>query len=146
MINTYEKAYTEILEILKYLPEEEYNKIPKEKIEFYEKNKDEEYVYIFDSSIELNKQPMLTETRAIIVTLFRDFFATNDQKEKLNVILNQNERLYEEKLREKYNPDDIFKKQQNNNEIKKEETALVEVKQEKWYKKIITFIKNIIKK
>ena len=40
MNNTYRRAYTELLEILKYLPQEEYEKIPKEKIEFYEKNKD----------------------------------------------------------------------------------------------------------
>ena len=33
--NKYAKAYTEVLEIIKYFPEEEYNKIPKEKIEFY---------------------------------------------------------------------------------------------------------------
>mgnify|MGYP007072994665 FL=1 len=35
MINTYSKAYTEVFEIIKYLPKEEYNKIPKDKIEFY---------------------------------------------------------------------------------------------------------------
>ena len=36
MINsTYSRAYTEVLEIIKYFPEEEYSKIPKEKIEFY---------------------------------------------------------------------------------------------------------------
>ena len=32
MTNTYAKAYTEVLEILKYFPHEEYLKIPKEKI------------------------------------------------------------------------------------------------------------------
>ena len=41
MINSmYAKAYTEVLEIIKYFPEEEYVKIPKEKIEFYKNNMD----------------------------------------------------------------------------------------------------------
>ena len=40
MVTTnYKIAYSEVLEILKHISEEEYNKIPKEKIEFY-KNKD----------------------------------------------------------------------------------------------------------
>ena len=44
MINTiYAKAYTEVLEIIKHFPEEEYNKIPKEKIEFYKANRDKNY-------------------------------------------------------------------------------------------------------
>lgn len=35
MINSkYAKAYTEVLEIIKYFPQEEYDKIPKEKIAF----------------------------------------------------------------------------------------------------------------
>ena len=43
--NTYARAYTEILEIIKYFPKEEYAKIPKEKIEFYRKNMDTNYNY-----------------------------------------------------------------------------------------------------
>ena len=36
MINSrYAKAYTEVLEIIKYFPKEEFAKIPEEKIEFY---------------------------------------------------------------------------------------------------------------
>ena len=33
--NKYSRAYKEVLEIIQYFPEEEYNKIPKEKIDFY---------------------------------------------------------------------------------------------------------------
>ena len=36
MINkNYAKAYTEVLEIIKYFPKSDYDKIPKEKIEFF---------------------------------------------------------------------------------------------------------------
>ena len=50
MIDNYPKAYKEVLEIIKYLPKEEYERIPKEKIEFFEKNCDKEYNFIFDIS------------------------------------------------------------------------------------------------
>ena len=56
MINTYSKAYTEVLEIIKYFPKEEYNKIPKDKIEFYKNNMDINYEFHIDPSIELEKQ------------------------------------------------------------------------------------------
>ena len=32
--NKYAKAYKEVLEIIKFFPEQEYNKIPKEKLNF----------------------------------------------------------------------------------------------------------------
>ena len=39
MNNTYSKAYTEVLEIINHFSEEEYKKIPKEKIDFFVKTK-----------------------------------------------------------------------------------------------------------
>ena len=47
MNNTYSLSYVEVLEILKHIPKEDYEKIPKEKIEFYENNKDKNYIYIY---------------------------------------------------------------------------------------------------
>ena len=44
---------------------------------------------------------------------------------------------------EKYNPDDLFK---NRREIQRQEVAIVEVKEQKWYSKIFDFIKKIFKK
>ena len=108
MNDNYARAYTEVLEILNYLPNEEYNKIPKWKIEFFNKNKDNNYIYTFDKLENISK-----EANAIIVSLFRDYFATPIQKEKLDKILNQNEIKYQENLSEKYNPDSIFKNKKN---------------------------------
>ena len=50
MSNNYKKAYSEILEIIKYLPEEERKKIPVEKIKFFEENCDKNYEFKYDSS------------------------------------------------------------------------------------------------
>lgn len=149
MNENYKKAYTEVLEIIKYLPEEEYEKISKERIKFFEENCDKNYNFNFDISKSLEEQEFLRETNAIIVTLFRDFFATEKQKEKLQKILIDNEEKYQEELRKKYNPDDLFKKQENKVIVdEKIETALVEVKEEnilqKVFNKIINWIKSFI--
>ena len=148
MINNYPKAYKEVLEIIKYLPKEEYERIPKEKIEFFEKNCDKEYNFIFNISKTLEEQEFLRETNAIIVTLFRDYFATDTQKEKLERILVENEQKYQEELRKKYNPDDIFKKQEKvyQKPIENEDIQMIEVKEENMLQKIFNKIINWIKK
>lgn len=147
MSNNYAKAYTEVLEILKYLPQEELEKIPQEKIEFYERNCDKQYKFEFDISKPIDEQQTLRETNAVIVLLFRDYFATELQKEKLEKILLQNEEKQDKEFREKYNPDEIFKKSVEDNVEKQTETMdLVEIKRDniikEIFKKIINFIKT----
>ena len=89
--NTYARAYTEILEIIKYFPKEEYAKIPKEKIEFYRKNMDTNYNFTINPEIDLSKQNISKEANAIMVNLFKEYFATEEQKTKINEILELNQ-------------------------------------------------------
>ena len=56
MISAYKKAYTEVIEIIKYFPKEEYDKIPLEKINYYKENMDKNYNFQIDPNIELEKQ------------------------------------------------------------------------------------------
>lgn len=148
MTTNYARAYTEVLEILNFLPNEEYEKIPKEKIDFYERNKDNNYVYTFDASKSLDTQNISREANAIIVSLFRDFYATEMQKQKLNNILVNNENKYQKQLREQYNPDDIFKKSDKEPEIEQEisqdNVSMIEYK-ESIFRKIVNKIKCFFK-
>ena len=143
MNERYKKAYVEVLEIVSYFSEEEYNKIPKEKIEFYEANKDVDYKFKFDPEKDLNEQNVSKEAKAIIVNLFKDYFATEEQKEKLKQILIDNEEKANKEKDKKYNVDNLFN---NNNQDKEEqETALI-IKDENLFKKIWNYIKGIFKK
>lgn len=150
MINTYAKAYTEVLEILKYFSEEEYSKIPQEKIDFYKNNMDKNYNYNINPNIDLSKQYISKEADAILITLFRDYFATESQKKTLNNLLNQNQNKLENIRREKYNSNNIFSKNYRNIDIEdkenKQELDLIEINDMKWYKKIWKFIKEILRK
>lgn len=142
----YARAYTEVLEMLKYLPYEELNRIPKEKIDFFERNKDKSYKFNISLEKPLAEQNISIEANSVIITLFRDYFATDTQREKLKNILEQNEMKYQEELREKYNPDNIFKKCNQKNEINENiiqnENSLVEYK-ETFFRRFINKIKNI---
>lgn len=148
MNNTYSKAYTEVLEIINHFSEEEYKKIPKNKIAFFENNKDKEYNFKIDPNIDLSEQNISQNANAILVSLFRDYFATDKQKEILNNLLQQNQDKIEIEKHQKYNPDDIFNNKVYTKESKKpkEELTLVETKTQTWYRKILDFFKSIFKK
>ena len=92
-------AYAEVYTILQELNEEEYNKIPPEVIKTIEANRNEEYEYELDDELELKDQPMLSETKAILFNLFRDYLATPEQKAK--IIRMQNEARQKNELKNK---------------------------------------------
>jgi len=140
VIKDYSKACTEVLEMLKYLPKNEYEKIPKEKIEFLEHNKDSNYKFSINPQIELENQNISIEANSIIVTIFRDYFASELQKEKLQIILQQNEKKYQEQFREMYNTDNVFKntKKESINIVCEEKSNLPAIKkEEKFFRKVL---------
>lgn len=149
MTNAYKKAYTEVLEIIKYFPIEEYFKIPKDKIEFYKENMDKNYNFHIDPNIDLDKQNISKETNSILVALFKECFATERQKEVLNSLLKQNQQKLEEEKLDKYNSDNMFIKKKTDNRVtenvqtNENETSLVEVK-ENFFVKFVNFIKKFL--
>lgn len=146
MNNSYAKAYTEVLEIINHFSEDEYKKIPKEKIDFYEKHKDRKYDFKINPNIDLAEQNISRKANAILVSLFRDYFATAKQKEILKNLLQQNQEKLEKEKYLKYNPDNIFNKSNSNINDSKDKVALVEIKNEVWYRKILNFFKRIFLK
>ena len=83
------KAYKEVIEILNYVPEIDYNKIPKYLIEKFEKDAEKDYNYNVTEFEDFDKQPMLKETKAILAVIFRDYWATEEQRE----IIRSNEKF-----------------------------------------------------
>lgn len=152
MKSRYSKAYTEVLAVISCFSEEEYLKIPESKIKFFEENKDREYDFKINPEVDLFEQNISKEANAILITLFRDYFATDRQKEILNSLLKQNQEKLEEEKREKYNPDNIFKKEVTETEEIKEEKIkdnkqIIEYKsKESFFAKFINFIKKLIEK
>lgn len=150
MINSaYAKAYTEILEILKYFPQKEYSKIPLERIQFYKDNMDKDYNFTVNPEIDLDKQNISTEANAIIVNLFLDYFATEEQKIKIKEILYLKQEKENQEKRNKYNPNDIFKIKEKDKDINVQtvesncNTALTEYK-ESFFEKFKNFIFKIL--
>ncbi len=162
MKENFKKAYREVFEILKYMPEEDVKKIPNEIILTFKTKMDQNYKFEIDVSKELKEQNLLEETKDILANLARDYWATPEQKQRIIVIENKERRLIEEEKRKKYNPDNIFGNKENivdsslkqaensnyktdENEIKEDfESNIIIAKN--WKQKIIEFIKKIFKK
>lgn len=141
-------AYKEIYEILKIFPSELVNKVPKDKIDFFYKNMDNSYEYNI-SKETFDGQTMLEETAAILTILFRDYWASAEQKEKLINFTENAQSIVEKENRERYNPDNLFKNRNQENEIEENiiqnEVALVEYK-ETIFRRLIIKLKSIFYK
>lgn len=145
MTKEYKVAYTEVIEILKYVPDEDVQKIPKEKLDFYKANMDNEYNYTLDMAKEFEEQEMSDITKAILANIFRDYWATPYQKERIEAKEKYDLEKLEEEKREKYNPENIFKNKQESTVL--DNTNLpVEIKKETFFKKLISFIKGLFNK
>ena len=140
----YAMAYTEVIEILKYVPDEDVQKIPEEKLEFYKNNMNKEYQYSLDMTKEFEEQEMSEITKAILANIFRDYWATPYQKERIEAKERYDLEKIEEEKREKYNPDNIFKNKEE--KVIEKVNLPVEIKKKTFFKKLITFIKRLFNK
>lgn len=147
----YANAYSEVLEILKYISFDDYNKIPKEKIELFEINANNDYNFSYNPDKTLDEQNVSRIAKGIIAILFRDYWATEIQKEKIIAKQNYDRMKLEEEKRAKYDPEEIFNGKQNNflastTKKQKENLEIVEYKEPKWYQKIFVKILKVFRK
>ena len=138
-------AYVEVLGILDLLDEEQKNRIPKKLKEFFENNKNQDYQVNIDSNIPLEEQNLLQETVDILAMLKLNYWCTNEkEKEGLLNLLNENEKKYQEELRKKYNPNNLFKDKESKRVIyTNEELSIVKYK-ESIFKRIKDWLKRIL--
>ena len=146
------KAYTELIEILKHLPEEAISKIPSYLIVSYESKKDLNYHFEFDSDKDFEDQHLFPETTELLAELYKNYWASEEEKKDL--IINSN-------LKDQNIKDDVYKLMRNSNivansyqnetvhsivaEAKKKDDALLPtvIKKENIFTRLINFLKKI---
>ena len=85
-------------------------KIPKNKIEMFQKNQDTTYCFSIDPTISFEELLLMEETELILANLFRDYWATPYQKQKIKEKERQDRELLEQEKSIKHNPYQLFKK------------------------------------
>ena len=143
MVTTeYKIAYSEILEILKHISKKEQEKVPSNMIKMFKANASENSNFAYNPKKTLQEQNVSEIAISIIAILYRDYWATKEQRQK---ILNYQNREREKYKAEKYDVNNIFKKK---NEIKptiaNAEKCPVIVKKQNFIQRIIGKIKKLI--
>lgn len=144
----YQIAYMEVLEILKHIHVNDYKKIPEKRLRLFEKYAKKNIDFHYDTSRTLDEQNVSEKAKILIAILFRDYWATDEQRKKILA----NEQVYQKKIeeekREKYNPDNIFKQFKQEPEIRQNifqnNVSMVEYR-ESFFQKIINKFISIFK-
>ena len=136
------EIYSEVYQLLNLLGNEYIDKLPKSLFNMLREKRNINYEPKYTEDLPLNKQNIKKETLSIIALLHLNYCCENEnEKNELKQIFKNNEDNYQNELREKYNPDNIFKKHIQEN-IVKNEVSLVEYK-ESIFKRLINKIKSI---
>lgn len=116
-----------------YLPENEYIRIPKEKIKFLEENMDKTVEKICTITTSMEQIKLFEEAKIIFLNLFYNYIANDTQKRKLKKII---ENKQKENLADLYNK--IFTNTQNKKENINKDPIIIKKEN------IFNRIKNVI--
>ena len=148
MEKTYEKSLTEVYKAIEYLEYEEYNKIPKKFLKHLYEEMDKDYYFEIAINEDFINKEMSNEAKEILAVIYRDYLVTKEEREELLKEESEEEKRIEQELREKYNPDNIFKKHKEKEEYNDTNinTSMIKIEEIKWYKKFINKILSLFKK
>ena len=145
-------AYAEVDVLLDLIEDEYIERIPEKVRNFFKEEKIKDYEFNIDIDKPLIEQKIKRETMALLAILNINYWCdTEEEKQQWINELDKNEKEIEE-LREKYNPDNLFKNRTKviNEPIVNEENAqnmqLVEYKEKNIIQKIIDKIFKIFKR
>ena len=147
MENNLLKAYSEVDKILSFMEIRYVEKVPKKMREMFKNEKLQDYEPNIDKNIPLEEQQLERKTLAILAMLNLNYWCENEEKKKeLIRAYSNNDKKRNEELREKYNPDNIFKNKNKEREVEQiteEITAIAEYKKENFVKKLLNKIKRL---
>ena len=142
----YANAYTEILEIIKFIPDSDYEKIPTDYIQNFQKNSNTNYCFKYNPKKSLDEQNVSKRAKAIIAIIFKDYWATDIQREKIIAKQNYDRMQLEKEKQARYSSNEIFKNKKIENIGNSTETYTMIKYKETFIDKIIKKIKKIFKK
>ena len=137
MENLSERTATELFELIYLMPKEKISRIPAEFLELLHEKKAKIW-RVFSSPDEVNVKNLSEETKNYLAYIYLNYILDGEEKESYKEILNENEKIYQEKIAYKY---DISKKLKKR-EGKKEEDK----KRKKCFYKTIRKNKKLFQK
>lgn len=146
--NEYGEAAVEVLDILNNTNQIDVKKIPQSFISFLTNIASKNYKVNFDHNKSIDELNVKSKTKEILGFIYITWWCDDKEREECKKTIHNNRIKKEEKLKEIYNPENIFKqKRYETEEIKVQdtkETNIVEYKDENIIKKIINKILNFL--
>lgn len=133
-MNNLEIAYSEIYQILLCLGDDYISKIPDEFLNIIATKRDKSYKKIINPDVPLENQELLEDTINILALLCLNYWYSDEEKNKLKEKLTINEQNYQNFINDKYNPDNLFKKNEENDKEIVEQTEMILYKESFWKK------------
>lgn len=143
-----QEMYSEVYSILNLLGSSYITKLPKSLFKMIEEEKSSTYNLQYSEDQSLSEQNIKRESLSMIALFHLNYWYNSDEeKEQLKQLLKNNEEKHQAEIREKYNPDNLFKnnKQETIQEanVNSNNLAIVEYK-ESILKKFINKIKSLL--
>lgn len=145
----YSIAYAEVLHYLKGIRKKQIMLIPKGLIEYFKVNKSQTYKCNFDYNKPLNEIEISNKAKGIIGMICLNYWSNSNNKKKIFLEkIEENEKIYQKELNEKYSYDNIFKKSNKDKNLENEEESLdlEPTKKVKLFEKIINKLKQYFNK
>lgn len=137
-------AYAEIDSFIELLPKVEKEKIPAKLKQYFKEEKDKETIKKLAVDIPLEEQNLQEETWNLIAMIYLKYLCEDEEEKKeLEQIYDENEKKYREEMKEKYNPEKIFKEREKQQVI---QNLPIKVQKESIIQKIIKFINKLFHK
>ena len=106
MTDETKRVYTEVLEVLENVPQEYTDKIPKDILEIFRKERVDNYKIGINKECPLKNENLNKRTLAIIAMLnYKYWCLDKSMKDELYKMYLSNDKKYEEEMREKYKID-----------------------------------------
>ena len=143
MERVYQESFSEVAEILKIMPIDLLCKIPAQFRQIIIENKADNYTIDIKEPLEEDK--LKKETVVILGLIYRDFLASPEEREELQLKDSEELKRIEEEMKNQYGVDNISKKRKpsKNQDVS---TDLTLYKEPGFFKKLLNVIKGIFKK
>lgn len=132
----------EVISVLNYFDYDLIRRIPKKFLDYLKnKAKDSNKKVDIDINKSLLEQNISEESKDLIALIYYNYFSDEAEKMRILKIWSNNEKIYQKSLEEKYNLDNIFK---NNIENEYNNELPLVIKKERLFDRIINFIKKYL--
>lgn len=131
--NTYEEIY----EILSYMDKPTVMKVPENILKNISEKRNENFKTKIDKNDLFNEENASKEAIDILCWMEYKFWMNNERKNEIDRFKSTKLKEIENKKYEKYNPDNIFKKKNIEENIQTNNVQLVEIKEISWFKRAL---------